>query len=383
MGFCGYLRQSTAVDVLLGPFIDDTDGKTAETGLTLDVEISKNGQALANKNDATTPTHDAAGDVDGYYNCELDATDTGTLGIISLVAHAAGFLPVHQTYQVVTAHWYDTMCSTDYLHVDVIQVEGSDATDQINAACDTAMTDYDAPTKAELDSGLAALNDPTAIAIRTEIDTNSTQLAAIVADTNELQVDDVPGLIAALNDPTAAAIADAVWDELATGHTDAGKAGEQLWTDLDAVLADTGELQVDDVPGLIAALNDPTAAAIRTEIDTNSTKLADIVADTNELQVDDVPGLIAALNDITTAQVNAEVADVLKTDTISEMSQGAPTATPTFEEALMYLYMALRNKIDVTAALKEFHNDAGTCIWKKALSDDATTYTEAEGASGP
>ncbi len=35
-------------------------------------------------------------------------------------------------------------------------------------------------------------------------------LAAILADTNELQTDDVPGLIAALNDPTAIAIADAV-----------------------------------------------------------------------------------------------------------------------------------------------------------------------------
>ncbi len=52
--------------------------------------------------------------------------------------------------------------------------------------------------------------------------------------------------------PTAAAVADAVWDEAATGHTDAGKAGEQLWTDVDAILADTGELQADDVPTLIA-----------------------------------------------------------------------------------------------------------------------------------
>jgi len=83
------------------------------------------------------------------------------------------------------------------------------------------------------------------------------------------------------------------------------------------------------------------------------------------------------------AQINAEVVDVLKTDTISEMAQGAPTATPTFEEAVMYLYMALRNKVDVTATTKEFHNDAGTVTWKKALSDDGTTYSEAEGVSGP
>jgi hypothetical protein len=43
--------------------------------------------------------------------------------------------------------------------------------------------------------------------------------------------------------PTAAAIADAVWDEASTDHTDAGKAGAQLWTDVDAILADTNELQ--------------------------------------------------------------------------------------------------------------------------------------------
>lgn len=40
--------------------------------------------------------------------------------------------------------------------------------------------------------------------------------------------------------PTAAAISDAVWDEASTGHTDAGKAGAQLWTDIDAILTDTG-----------------------------------------------------------------------------------------------------------------------------------------------
>jgi len=108
-----------------------------------------------------------------------------------------------------------------------------------------------------------------------------------------------------------------------------------------------------------------------------------ILADTNELQTDDVPGLIAALNDLSAAQVNTEVADVLKTDTIAELSQAAPTATPSFEAALMLLYMALRNKLDITAGFKEVHNDAGTVITKKVLSDDGTTYSEAEMVTGP
>lgn len=40
--------------------------------------------------------------------------------------------------------------------------------------------------------------------------------------------------------PTAAENADAVWDETSTGHIDAGKAGQQLWTDINSILDDTG-----------------------------------------------------------------------------------------------------------------------------------------------
>ena len=69
------LRQSTAADVLIGPFVDSTDGYTSEDGLSPSVELSKNGQTLAAKNDATTPTSDDL----GMYNCELDATDTNTI----------------------------------------------------------------------------------------------------------------------------------------------------------------------------------------------------------------------------------------------------------------------------------------------------------------
>jgi hypothetical protein len=79
----------------------------------------------------------------------------------------------------------------------------------------------------------------TAANVRTEMDANSTQLSAIVADTNELQIDwadggrldvildavlvdtgtTIPGLISGLNDPSSADIAGAVWDEVLTGVT--------------------------------------------------------------------------------------------------------------------------------------------------------------------
>ena len=65
-----------------------------------------------------------------------------------------------------------------------------------------------------------------------------------------------------------ASMVDAVWDELVAGHDGAGKAGQQLWTDIDAILADTDELQTDDIPGDIAALNDVSTAQVNAEVDT-------------------------------------------------------------------------------------------------------------------
>jgi hypothetical protein len=83
------------------------------------------------------------------------------------------------------------------------------------------------------------------------------------------------------------------------------------------------------------------------------------------------------------AEINAEVVDVFDTDVLSEPAQGAPPATPTKDEVLAYLYYALRNKGDSTSAIKRFYaNDEATVIWSKALTDDDTTYAEAEGISG-
>jgi len=62
---------------------------------------------------------------------------------------------------------------------------------------------------------------PTVEQIRTEMDNNSTQLAAIVEDTGTT----IPNQITALNNLSA----DAVWDEVASGHTTAGTFGEYFY----------------------------------------------------------------------------------------------------------------------------------------------------------
>ena len=102
------LKQSTAVDVIIGPFVDNTDGDTEETALTInaaDVKLSKNGQTLAGKSDVTACAHDA----NGMYNCELDSTDTNTVGTMVIFVHVSGALAVRHELQVVEEVVYDAL----------------------------------------------------------------------------------------------------------------------------------------------------------------------------------------------------------------------------------------------------------------------------------
>lgn len=59
---------------------------------------------------------------------------------------------------------------------------------------------------------------------------------------------------------------------------------------------------------------------------------------------------------------------------------GVPSATETPLEQINRLHQALRNGLTVTNSAKTFLNDAGASLWSKALSDDGSTYTEAEGS---
>jgi hypothetical protein len=98
------LRASTTVTVKLGPFVDKTDGVTAETALSPTVKVTKNGGTLAARNSGTAITHDA----DGYYNVELNATDTNTPGRLrTTVRDDATHLPVFESFNVLSAAYYD------------------------------------------------------------------------------------------------------------------------------------------------------------------------------------------------------------------------------------------------------------------------------------
>lgn len=133
-----WLKQSTAVEIKMGPFLDSTDGNTQETGLTIsqaDVRLAKNGGDWAQKNESTTMVHEEA----GWYRCLLDATDTNTLGILIVATHESGALPVWREFLVVPADVYDAEISGSGAGVRSNVVAISDDT----TAADNLESEYD------------------------------------------------------------------------------------------------------------------------------------------------------------------------------------------------------------------------------------------------
>lgn len=116
----GFLKQSTASQVrTIGPFIDDTDFKTASTGLTIantDIRLKKNGA-----NDVAKNSGGGTHDVNGLYHLTFDATDTDTIGELFFSVKVAGALQVFGTYHVLAANVYDSLfgAATDKLDVNV------------------------------------------------------------------------------------------------------------------------------------------------------------------------------------------------------------------------------------------------------------------------
>lgn len=129
-----FLKQSTAVAVSFGPFVDPTDGVTLETGLvsaidhgTTGIFLSKNGGALTIRHaTVTASTYDAYGN----YIVTLDTTDTNTLGTLRMqFAAAASCVPVWQDFMVLPANVYDSLVSgSDVLDVSATQFAGQTIT---------------------------------------------------------------------------------------------------------------------------------------------------------------------------------------------------------------------------------------------------------------
>ena len=201
-----FLKQSTSTTIVLGPFVDDTDGKTAETGLTIsqaDVRLSKNAGTFAQKSDTGSCSHME----NGYYACSLNTTDTGTLGHLRVAVIESGALPVWRDFLVLPANVYDSLISTDKLQVHLVELDN----DVITAASIAANA-----------IGASELAADAAGEIADAVWDEAVSAHQTAGSTGEAIED------AAASGPSAATIADAVWDEALSAHLTAGSTGDAL-----------------------------------------------------------------------------------------------------------------------------------------------------------
>jgi len=196
------------------------------------------------------------------------------------------------------------------------------------------------------------------------------ETALIVADTNELQSDDVPGLIAALNDVAAT--------DIVSAGAITTLSGAVVNVDLtDTVTTYTGNtVQTGDS---FARLGAPVAASISADIAVVDGNVDSILTDTAEIGtagagLTDLGGMSTGMK----AEVNVEAKDVLFTDTVAELS-GVPAANAALSDKINWNFLLARNKGTQTSSTKTILADDGSTIVATAsISDDSTTFTRDE-----
>lgn len=274
--------------------------------------------------------------------------------------------------------------------VDRVETDTQDLQTQIGTAGAglTAVpwnASWDVEVQSECADALTAFDPATATNLATVAGYLDTEIAAILADTNELQTDWANGgRLDNLLD--GAASAGDPWTTALPGAYGVGTAGKIIGDNIDApistvdtvvdgiqtdlsngtdglgaIKADTAAILV-DTADMQPKLGTP-AADVSADIAAVKAETALIVADTNELQTDDVPGLIAALNDLAAS-------DILTT-ALTE-SYNADGSAPTLTQALCVIMQMLTEKTvaGTTTTIKQL--DGSTTAFTLTLDDGAS-----------
>ena len=344
-----YLKADTATTIRIGPFVDDSDGKTAETGLTIsqaDVRLSKNGAAAAQKNDATSATHDE----NGYYRVPLDTTDTNTEGTLDVCVSEAGALPVIAKFTVLPAEVYDSfVAGTDKLQVDLVQINGTaegstSIRANVVAAAGTQVTGAD-----DFKADLTSLNDPTAAAVATAVRSElTTELGRIDATITSRAV---AGDAMTLTTGERAAVGTAVWDKDISTYAVAGEAG----TLLKIAEANTDDLKTTTIvkADIVSISGDSTAA---NNLESYCDGTTPIPANTTQVAGSSVSGVADFKADVSGLPSSSQIADA-----VWDEAQSGHTTAGTFG---LYLDAAISGVSTggVSAA------DIADAVWDEALS---------------
>ena len=376
---------TTNVSVVIR-IIDSSDG-TPETGVVFDsagIDMKYRREYAANVNiveiDLTTPiltdAHEDGGFLhigNGYYR--LDLPDAAcAAGVKSVIVHGVvtGMVVIGCEIELVTFDPYDTV----RLGLTALPNAAADAAGGLPISDGGGL---------DLDAILGRITANVALAsVCTEA-----RLAELAAANMPADLDTLLGRVSA-----AVALA-SVCTEGRLAELDAANLPADIDTLLTRITAAVAlasvctegrlaELDAANLPADIDTLLTRVTAAVALASVCTEGRLAELDAGNIPADLVTIAGLIAALENISTAQVNAEVVDVLKTDTSTLPGQEAPTATPTLEEAIMYVFKALRNKSTQSATTFSLFADDGSTVDQKAtVSEAAGTVTKGELGTGP
>ena len=395
MSYLGDFTTSNTVYVYFNTFdSNDPAASVTTTGLAVsDIEIYKDGSTTQRSSDAGYTLLDTDGiDFDGItgihgFSVDLsDNTDSGfyaagseyTIVVSSITVDAATVNFIAGSFSIERAggalallkgtnslatiegkiDTVDGIVDSILLDTAEIGTAGAGLTDlggmstamkaEVNAEADTALTDYDALVPADLPTNFGDLSitattgrvDVAAIAGTAQTaNDNGADINAILADTNELQTDDIPSLIATaqadldiitgadgvnLLTATQASI-DAIEADTNEMQGDLADGG-RLDTIFDATLADTGELQTDWANGgrldliLDARASQTTADAIETDTqDIQSTLAAGVDVDSIDGSTEAATNLrIAAEVEVTGTAIAGTLSTTQMTTNLTE-----------------------------------------------------------------
>lgn len=290
---------------------------------------------------------------------------------------------------------------TNFINTDVHIHKDGGLTQRNNAAGITVSVDFDGITgnhlvKIDTSDDTVAAFWVTGSEYQVRIEGTTVDGATLNVWIGAFSIERAGGTIALLKLIQAAVITNAAGTDIAADII-AVKAETVL------IVADTNELQADDIPGKIATA--------QSDLDTITGASGVIVADglltaakfgadflTNAKIADNAFAVEQFKDDcITAAKIATDAIDAnaLKTDAVTEIvdavwakamvdiATGAPSATTSVLLAINYIYEAWRNVVTTTATLVTVMKDDGTtALVKSTISDDETTFTKGEMVSG-
>lgn len=344
------LRQSTAIDIRMGPFVDATDGVTPETGITLGA--ADQAEVLKADGAATVAMGGAFAAVtgaDGWYDYTVATGDVDTVGeVVFVVQDSSVALPVFVRGYVVEEAVYDSMYD-------------SASAGPLQSTTAGRTLDVTATGAAGIDWG--NIENPTTV-----VDLSGTDINLVDTCTTNTDMRGTDSAATAANLAIVDTNVDAILVDTADMQPKLGTpAGADMSADIAAVkaetaliVADTNELQTDWTDGgrLDLILD---ARASQTSVDTVDTNVDAILVDTGTT----IPAQITALNDIS-------VSDVLTTQMTE--AYAADGTAPTLAQALFLIQQSIGD-FSITGTTITVNQLDGTTTAATYTLDDGTSPT--------